>query len=282
MPGDLASLPEPVTFSSAPCSLTDAVAVAEGAKLNLDAACLSAMRHTQGLMGRAIAGGAGDEMTAAEKVAVVGAGTTGTGIAEVFAAQGYSVSLCSRSSDTLDAARIHGRHKASGRSADDALRGGELGGDIYGGDGNDIIEGGGMTKKVDAGAGDDAVHLTTGGTAFGGDGNDYLLGSAANDLLKGENGNDTLIGGIGVDQLVGGAGADTFLFRPGDLVSNRFDGILDFHSGEDKIDLLAFGSNLIVSTTDSDPKLLMIDQPGSGMLHDGIRVYGDHSPRPTS
>lgn len=165
---------------------------------------------------------------------------------------------------------------ASGRSADDALRGGELGGNIYGGDGNDIVEGGGLTNKVDAGAGDDAVHLTTGGTAFGGDGNDYLLGSFANDVLKGEAGNDTLIGGGGVDQLVGGAGADTFLFRPGDLVSNRFDGILDFHSGEDKIDLRAFGSNLIVSTTASDPKLLMIDQPGTGALHEGIRVYGDH------
>lgn len=171
---------------------------------------------------------------------------------------------------------IHGSNLVPGRSADDAIRGGELGGDIYAGDGNDIVEGGGLTKKVVGGAGDDAVHLTVGGTAFGGDGNDYLLGSFSNDLLKGEAGNDTLIGGGGVDQLVGGAGADTFLFRPGDLVSGRYDGILDFQSGQDKIDLRAFGSNVNVTFSASDPKLLLIDVPHSGQLNQGVRVYGDH------
>lgn len=62
---------------------------------------------------------------------------------------------------------IHGSNlkpgRSEGRSPNDAIRGSELGGDIY--DGNDIVESGGLTRKIAVGVTDDAVHLATGGTA---------------------------------------------------------------------------------------------------------------------
>jgi VCBS repeat-containing protein len=96
------------------------------------------------------------------------------------------------------------------------------------------------------------VNLT--GNAFAqtlrGNGDANILdGGGGADFLSGGAGNDRLIGGAGNDRLEGGAGADTFVFAAqGDssISALRSDGakfmpdlILDFASGQDKIDLAA-------------------------------------------
>lgn len=79
--------------------------------------------------------------------------------------------------------------------------------------------------------------------AIGGSGNDLLMGNAAANNLKGGAGNDIIYGGGGADTLTGGAGADIFVFAAASD-SNRAaqDIILDFVSGQDKIDVSAISS----------------------------------------
>lgn len=79
---------------------------------------------------------------------------------------------------------------------------------VYGGDGNDSLDGGG------------------GGDYLKGyDGDDTLLGRTGGDRLQGDGGNDTLNGGLGDDSLQGDQGADTYLIALGDGhdVINNFD-----------------------------------------------------------
>jgi Ca2+-binding RTX toxin-like protein len=75
----------------------------------------------------------------------------------------------------------------------------------------------------------------------GGGGDDLLLGGGGRDRLDGGAGNDTLDGGAGADRLVGGTGADVFRFGATGAVG---DVILDFHPGEDRIDLRNVGASL--------------------------------------
>ena len=60
---------------------------------------------------------------------------------------------------------------------------------INGGDGVDVLFGGGLNDSI-----------------FGGAGNDVLFGLLGNDLLDGGDGNDWLYGGLGDDTLIGGKG----------------------------------------------------------------------------
>lgn len=60
------------------------------------------------------------------------------------------------------------------------------------------------------GAGDDAIHGSSGNTA------NVLDGGAGNDALHGHGGDDTMIGGTGDDILDGGQGDDLFVYAAGD------------------------------------------------------------------
>lgn len=74
--------------------------------------------------------------------------------------------------------------------------------------------------------------------AIGGSGNDLLIGNEVVNELKGGAGNDILFGGLGADKLWGGEGSDTFVFNNSNQsVLTGFDQILDFVTGQDKIDL---------------------------------------------
>jgi Ca2+-binding RTX toxin-like protein len=70
-------------------------------------------------------------------------------------------------------------------------------------------------------------------------GNDTLKGQGGDDTLLGGAGDDTLSGGLGRDVLVGGAGADHFVFDSVISSGTNVDRIMDFASGQDKIDLSA-------------------------------------------
>ena len=74
---------------------------------------------------------------------------------------------------------------------------------IFGGEGDDYIDGGSSADTLYGEEGDDTVE--------GGSGNDRLFGGEGDDVLDGGTGDDLLVGGEGNDQLTGGAGADRFV-----------------------------------------------------------------------
>jgi Ca2+-binding RTX toxin-like protein len=74
---------------------------------------------------------------------------------------------------------------------------------MWGGRGDDMIEGYGGDDTVHAGPGDDHV--------MGGDGRDIVLGGPGNDTLDGEGGDDLVCGGTGEDTLEGGPGRNIVL-----------------------------------------------------------------------
>ena len=81
---------------------------------------------------------------------------------------------------------------------------------------------------------------------YGEGGIDRISGGGGNDLLYGGDGTDVLIGGAGVDSLTGGNDADTFQFAATDLgIGATSDLILDFVSGEDKINLKSMGLTFV-------------------------------------
>ncbi|MBX7458228.1 M10 family metallopeptidase C-terminal domain-containing protein [Qipengyuania sp. 1NDH17] len=116
-----------------------------------------------------------------------------------------------------------------GGAGDDIIDGGGAGGSdrLFGEDGNDIMIGGPGWDQLRGGAGDDILDGGNGGdlfkagagndTIYGGRGTDraYLFtgddiawGGTENDMLSGQGGNDTLYGEDGNDNLYGGNGND--------------------------------------------------------------------------
>ena len=100
----------------------------------------------------------------------------------------------------------------TGESGDDTLSGGSerLGDLIVAGDGNDRVFGGGGNDVLEGGFGDDRI--------FGGPGRDGLRGLAGNDVMRGGGGSDSIAGFQGADTMYsrddardvvhGGAGED--------------------------------------------------------------------------
>jgi serralysin len=106
--------------------------------------------------------------------------------------------------------------------------------------------------------------------AIGGRGNDYLLGNEVANELTGNAGKDLLAGGGGADKLWGGAGADTFIyFAQSDSTVAKSDRLMDFVSGQDRIDL----SGLPTDGSDSIHFTKTLDgTAGAAVLHDA--TYG--------
>lgn len=89
---------------------------------------------------------------------------------------------------------------------------------------------------------------------------DLVSGTERGDFLVGGVGGDKLNGREGVYSMIGGAGADMFMFS-GDTGDDL---ILDFVSGEEKIDLHAYEIDFsaIQSTTSGADTLLGVDTDG--------------------
>ncbi|MDZ8104998.1 MAG: Ig-like domain-containing protein [Nostoc sp. DedQUE12a] len=110
--------------------------------------------------------------------------------------------------------------------------------------------------RLFGGNGNDHLNGTPGNDYLkGGNGKDSLNGGNGNDTLLGGNGNDRLSGGFGNDTLTGGNGKDKFVLAP----TQGTDTITDFCKGTDLIGLsgglsfsqLSFsGHNIIVTATD--------------------------------
>jgi Ca2+-binding RTX toxin-like protein len=124
---------------------------------------------------------------------------------------------------------------------------------LWGGAGNDTIDGNEGNNQLDGGAGDDRIiagegdNLIWGGlgndqvyTGNGknvisaGEGNDLIIGGSGNDLIFAGEGDDILNGGLGVNYLNGGAGKDTFSILSAGIVGLN-NTIADFTIGGDII-----------------------------------------------
>lgn len=91
----------------------------------------------------------------------------------------------------------------------------------------------------------------------------------------GGHGNDRINGNQANNQFTGGDGADTFIFAKYGLNDTSIDTIMDFHSGEDKIDL-SFFTGLDASNVqiDNDHDKLMVDTDRNGTYDMQINVHG--------
>ena len=125
---------------------------------------------------------------------------------------------------------------------DSIAGGGHHGQIIYGGAGNDTINGTCKTDLIYAGSGNDTVK--------GNEGDDKIYGGSGNDTINGNHGCDTIIGGYGADKLTGGYGDDRFVYlSAADSSAARHDVISDFRSGSDRIDLTALGALALLALT---------------------------------
>ncbi|MEM7766700.1 MAG: M10 family metallopeptidase [Pseudomonadota bacterium] len=109
------------------------------------------------------------------------------------------------------------RFSLYGGAGNDQIEGSTLDDDLRGGQGNDVILGNKGHDTIFAGGGNDTVMGEQGrDSIFGSGGNDALDGGAGHDVLYGGGGDDTLLGGAGTDQLLSGAGDDTLDGGDGD------------------------------------------------------------------
>ncbi|MCM1552490.1 MAG: DUF2974 domain-containing protein, partial [Butyrivibrio sp.] len=115
-------------------------------------------------------------------------------------------------------------------------------GDAYGYDGNESIYGGAGDDYLDGNMGND--------TLYGGDGDDELYGNSGNDIL---------VGGAGDDYLNGGWGVDTYIYNRGD----GNDVINNWDKGSDcQNDRLVFGEGIKpeeISVTRSSSNMILTD-----------------------
>lgn len=108
---------------------------------------------------------------------------------------------------------------------------------MYGGQGNDLLRGGGQDDEMDGGADNDLM--------LGDAGNDELAGGAGDDDLRGGIGDDVLVGNAGADVMSGGLGIDVFVLDDISDTGNTgltADRIRDFGLGDDVIDLSEVGT----------------------------------------
>jgi Ca2+-binding RTX toxin-like protein len=141
---------------------------------------------------------------------------------------------------------------------------------IDGGDGNDMLAGGGGRNVILGGAGNDIL--------FGDGGDDVLLGGAGNDDLIGAGGNDVLVGGDGNDILRGGAGRDL-------LIGSQNDDRLDGGTDEDvliggvtihdnNISALDAVMSIWGSAASFSSRVVALTSSG-GLLEAGVAVFDD-------
>ncbi|ADD39981.1 M91 family zinc metallopeptidase [Stackebrandtia nassauensis] len=139
-----------------------------------------------------------------------------------------------------------GNEEIQGSTKDDKISGGSGEDEIYGHEGNDLISGDGGQDYVDGQDGND--NISGGGdtdTIYGLDGDDTITGGSGKDYLEGAEGNDSVNGGTGEDVVSGGRGDDTLHGDDGNDVIYAGDGkdSVDGGEGNDKL-LVQDGDNV--------------------------------------
>jgi Ca2+-binding RTX toxin-like protein len=109
---------------------------------------------------------------------------------------------------------------------------------IYGGGGNDVIEGGATRDRIHGEDGDDSI--TRGGgndILYGETGDDLILAGVGNDWVSGGDGNDVIAGERDADTLFGDAGNESITGDAGDddLHGGANDDSLDGGEGDDDL-----------------------------------------------
>ncbi len=160
-------------------------------------------------------------------------------ISTIFDNNSFEIEIQGLSVAQLQASDFIFDTSTQGNNISDSDLGSSSSSDLFGGFGNDTINGD---------EGDDDV--------FGNAGNDILNGGTGNDELFGEVGDDTLNGGPGNDTLTGGAGNDTFIYQR--IGESNTDLITDFTQGEDVIDVSSLG------IPDLETLLLFLDTTVNG------------------
>lgn len=174
-----------------------------------------------------------------------------------------------------------GINKIYGQSGNDVLiahsestsKSSNLSNQIYGGAGNDYLEGGNGKDHLSGGEGYDVLYGLGGNDElYGGKGDDYIDGGEGNDGLYGGDGDDNLIGGKGNDKLYGNAGKDLLIGCSGK----------DKVSGGDGKDKVITDGNDTITTDKSDSKtqtVKTIDVPDNfsieGDTYETARVASD-------
>jgi hypothetical protein len=112
-----------------------------------------------------------------------------------------------------------------GGDGDDIINGGSDRDTLRGDAGNDILNGGSNDDDMDGGTGNDILNGGTGNDLMiGGSGNDTMNGGVGKDLLRGGEGDDTLTGSDDRDRLYGDAGRDTIRGdRGNDIIVGGFE-----------------------------------------------------------
>ncbi len=125
-----------------------------------------------------------------------------------------------------------------GAMKNDVVFGSASGDCILGLAGNDLLAGGTGNDALYGNYGNDTLYGDLGNDSLSGDtGDDFLVGGKDSDQLFGGSGSDHLVGGLGNDILTGGVGNDLFVFDTTLNAATNRDLILDFTSGQDKIEL---------------------------------------------
>lgn len=111
--------------------------------------------------------------------------------------------------DFIDGGGSGGSDLLWGEDGNDTIEGGAGWDQLYGGAGDDILSGGNGGDMFKAGTGNDTVYGGAGtDRAYMGEGDDIAWGGTENDLLNGQAGADRLYGEDGNDVLVGSGGED--------------------------------------------------------------------------
>ena len=134
---------------------------------------------------------------------------------------------------------------------------------------DDTLAGDLRNNVLKGGAGDDTLY----GGPDGGD--DRMYGESGNDRVFGGKGDDMIAGGAGDDTLHGGPDNDTFVIAPG----GGTDTIMDFTSGEDRIDLSAFAAiatigDLTLEQQEENLVIDLADRDGGSIILQGFDIAG--------
>ncbi len=145
--------------------------------------------------------------------------------------------------DTLDGS--NGNDELHGGSGGDLLIGGNHDDSLFGGSDDDVLQGGNHADLLYGGTGDDVLYGEDhADVLFGGGGQDRLYGGQDNDTLAGDGGSDHLDGGGGSDTLMGGADDDVLVWDATDLLIDGGDGFDQLLILAGDLDLTSFGGTL--------------------------------------